>query len=277
MNEEPARVEDPWSHLRRFTDARIALGRSGTSLPTRELLSLRLSQARARDAVARELDAEAMGSALGAFGLGLFNVKSRCLDKAEYLLRPDLGRRLSDESREELAAFPPAERDLAIVVADGLSSFAAERQAVPLLASFLPLVSDLAVAPICLATLARVALGDELGSLLRAKAVVILLGERPGLSSPDSLGAYLTFAPAVGVTDERRNCISNIRPAGLSPSLAASKLEYLLREALRRSLSGLALKDEQRATISERHASHPPSGEFVSPRRTRFGMWADPT
>jgi len=277
VNGEPALIEDPWSHLRRFTDARIALGRSGSSLPTREVLSLRLSQARARDAVARELDAEAMGSALGAFGLGLINANSRCLDKAEYLRRPDLGRRLSDESREELAARPPTERDLAIVVADGLSSFAAERQAVPLLASFLPLVSDLSIAPICLATLARVALGDEVGSLFRAKAVVILLGERPGLSSPDSLGAYLTFAPAVGVTDERRNCISNIRAAGLAPSLAASKLEYLLREALRRSLSGFALKDGQRETVSARQASRPPFGEFASSRRTRFDASADPT
>jgi ethanolamine ammonia-lyase small subunit len=277
VNEEPALIEDPWSHLRRFTDARIALGRSGTSLPTREVLSLRLSQARARDAVARELDAEAMGSALGAFGLGLINAKSRCLDKAEYLRRPDLGRRLSDESREELAARPPAERDLAIVVADGLSSVAAERQAVPLLASFLPLVSDLSIAPICLATLARVALGDEVGSLLRAKAVVILLGERPGLGSPDSLGAYLTFAPAVGVTDGRRNCISNIRPAGLAPPVAASKLEYLLREALRRSLSGFALKDEQGETASARKASRPPFGEFAYSRRTHLEASADPT
>jgi ethanolamine ammonia-lyase small subunit len=266
MKVEPARIEDPWAHLRRFTDARIALGRAGTSLPTRELLGLRLSEARARDAVERPLDTEAMSVALGAFGTGLLRARSRCLDKAEYFRRPDLGRRLSDESRKELASYPRAERDLAIVVADGLSSLAAERQAPPLLESFLPLVADLSVAPICLATFARVALGDEAGSLLRAKAVVVLIGERPGLSSPDSLGAYLTFAPAVGATDERRNCISNIRPAGLAPSLAAPKLEYLLRESLRRSLSGFKLKDEQRNGAAERARTSAAYGEVAAPR-----------
>jgi ethanolamine ammonia-lyase small subunit len=246
MNDAAYRIEDPWARLRRYTDARIALGRAGSSLPTVEVLGFRLAHARARDAVLFELDTNAIGLELETFGLGLVQATSRCRDKGEYLQRPDLGRRLSEVSRKTIAkAVPKDGCDLAIVVADGLSSFAAERQAAPFLSAFLPLVSDLRLAPICLATFARVALSDEVGSIFGAKIVVILIGERPGLSSPDSLGAYLTFAPKIGTTDERRNCISNIRPAGLSPSSAASKLDYLLRESLRRSISGVNLKDEQ--------------------------------
>jgi len=246
MNEAVYRIEDPWARLRRYTDARIALGRAGSSLPTSEVLGFRLAHARARDAVLFELDTDAMDRELETFGLGLVQATSRCCDKGEYLQRPDLGRRLSEDSRKAIAAAAPEEGcDLAIVVADGLSSFAAERQAVPFLSAFLPLASDLKLAPICLATFARVALSDEIGSILGAKVIVILIGERPGLSSPDSLGAYLTFAPKIGTTDERRNCISNIRPAGLSPSSAASKLYYLVHESLCRSISGVNLKDEQ--------------------------------
>jgi ethanolamine ammonia-lyase small subunit len=248
MNEVAYRVEDSWSALKRYTEARIALGRAGTSLPTREVLGFRLAHAAARDAVLVEIDAEAVGEEMRILGRGFARLKSRCRDKAEYLQRPDLGRRLCEASCSDLRAIAPASGcDLAVVVADGLSSAAIERQALPFLSLFLPLAAGLSLAPLCLATFARVALSDEIGSILGARAVVILIGERPGLSSPDSLGAYLTFAPEIGTTDERRNCISNIRPAGLPIPRAAAKLDYLLRESLRRGLSGVGLKDEQGA------------------------------
>ena len=246
MKELMYRTEDPWALLKNYTDARIALGRAGSSLPTSAVLEFSLAHARARDSVLSELDVDAMARDLGFFSLGLVRATSRCRDKGEYLRRPDLGRRLSDSSRRELEALAPERGcELAIVVAAGLSSAAIESQVLPFLYLFLPLVSDLSVAPLCLATYGRVALSDEVGSLLGAKAAVILIGERPGLSSPDSLGAYLTYAPSIGTTDERRNCISNIRPAGLSFERAASKLDYLLRESLRRRISGVDLKDEQ--------------------------------
>jgi ethanolamine ammonia-lyase small subunit len=248
MNEAAIRVEDSWTLLRRYTDARIALGRAGASLPTREVLGFRAAHAAARDAVLAPLDAASVGQAMIRLGRGFVSLTSRCRDKAEYLQRPDLGRRLCEASRSELEALAPEGGcDLAIVVADGLSSAAVERQALPFLSMYLPLAEGLKLGPLCLATYSRVALSDEIGDLLGAKAVVILIGERPGLSSPDSLGAYLTFAPAVGTTDERRNCISNIRPAGLPLARAAAKLDYLVRESLRRAVSGVNLKDEQKA------------------------------
>jgi ethanolamine ammonia-lyase small subunit len=248
MNEVAYRVENSWSALKRYTDARIALGRAGSSLPTREVLGFRLAHAAARDAVLTDLDGEAVAKGMSGLGRETVRLRSRCRDKAEYLQRPDLGRRLSQPSRDELVALAPVSGcDLAIIVADGLSSIAVERQALPFLSIFLPLTAGLRLGPLCLAAYGRVALSDEIGSLLGAKAVVILLGERPGLSSPDSLGAYLTFAPSVGTTDERRNCISNIRPAGLPIPRAAAKLDYLVRESLRRGISGVDLKDEQGA------------------------------
>lgn len=253
MNEVAYRIEDTWSELRRFTGARIALGRAGSSLPTREVLGFRLAHAAARDAVVLDLDVETIGLGMEGLERGLVKLKSRCRDKAEYLQRPDLGRRLSESSREKLEEIAsPSGCDLAIVVADGLSSVAVERQALPFLSMFLPLAAGLKLGPLCLASFARVALSDEIGSLLGAQAVVILLGERPGLSSPDSLGAYLAFAPKVGTTDERRNCISNIRPAGLPIPRAAAKLDYLLRESLRRRISGVDLKDEESFEVLEK-------------------------
>ena len=252
MKELSYRVEDGWSSLRRFTAARIALGRAGSSLPTREVLGFRLDHARARDAVLLELDLDALGGDLARLGPRILGLQSRCRSKAEYLQRPDLGRRLSESSRAELESFDPGGYrgcDLAIVVADGLSSVAVERQAASLLSSFLPLCAGLSLGPLCLARYGRVALADEVGALLGARVSLILIGERPGLSSPDSLGAYLTFAPAVGTTDERRNCVSNIRPEGLSPRRAAVKLDYLVREAFSRGLSGVELKDEEPAEI----------------------------
>lgn len=238
---------DPWNPLRNVTSARIALGRSGGSLPTNEVLDFRLAHARARDAVLSAFDPEALASELRALNTEVIVVQSAARDRAEFLQRPDFGRRLSAASRALLAehAVSQPSVDLAIVVSDGLSTLATSTQALPLLASMLPLLrdSDWRLAPLVVVQHARVALQDEIGEILRAKISLMLLGERPGLGSADSLGAYFTYAPAVGRTDAERNCISNIRPGGLPPIDAARRLHYLLTESRRRSVSGIALKD----------------------------------
>jgi ethanolamine ammonia-lyase small subunit len=237
---------DPWQALRALTPARIALGRTGASLPTREVLRLGLAHARARDAVHRPLDAAAVAAALGALGLEAVEVASAAASRAVYLRRPDLGRRLAPEAHRALAARAAAPLDLAIVIADGLSAAAVHAHAAPLLAAFLPLAAHApwTIGPVAIAREARVALGDEIGALLQARAGVVLIGERPGLSATDSLGIYLTLAPKPGRRDAERNCISNIRAGGLAYDRAAFTLAWLLGEALRRGLTGVALKDE---------------------------------
>jgi ethanolamine ammonia-lyase small subunit len=237
---------DPWAELARCTPARIALGRTGSSLPTREVLAFALAHARARDAVHAPFDPGRLAQALTALGLETLEIASEATDRARYLRRPDHGRRLSAASHAMLSGRGAAPRDVALVVGDGLSAAAVHRHAAPLIAEFLPLMvaAKLSIAPVVIARGARVALGDEIGELLHARAVAVLIGERPGLSSPDSLGVYLTFAPRPGRTDAERNCISNIRPQGLAYDVAASKLAWLVREALRRGLTGVGLKDE---------------------------------
>lgn len=250
----PTVVNNPWQALRQFTAARIALGRSGVSLPTSAQLDFQLAHAQARDAVHLALDAKALSSRLGesfASGTRCVTVSSAAGNRDTYLQRPDLGRRLDASSRMVLQELrqnhePAASYDLAIVIADGLSALAIEQNAVPFLAA---LRSRLApenwnLAPLTIVRQGRVAVGDEVGEIFNAKTVVILIGERPGLSSPDSMGLYLTWAPRVGLTDESRNCISNVRPAGLSYETAAFKLHYLLTQARQRQLSGVQLKDE---------------------------------
>ncbi len=266
-NEENSVVENPWRRLREFTDARIGLGRAGVSLPTKELLAFQLAHARARDAVHLPLDLEATSAALATLQLDWaaapICLHSRAEDRMTYLQRPDLGRRLNDESRELLKAQHgqlAAEYDLAIVVADGLSSCAVVENLVPFLSALNEkLEADSAsgwrIAPITLVTQGRVAVGDEVGELLNARCVMLLVGERPGLSSPDSLGLYLTWNPSVGLTDASRNCISNIRPAGLSYSEAARRAFYLLSEAKRLKLSGVNLKDRTQDDVVETIAS----------------------
>jgi ethanolamine ammonia-lyase small subunit len=234
--------KDPWQHLAGLTPARVALGRAGSGLPTRELLRFELAHAKARDAVGETLDATSLHAELAATGLSVLHVTSRAADRRTYLQRPDLGRRLDESSARQLAA--TARTDIAIVIADGLSALAVLRYAAPTISALLPLLEGLRIAPLVIATQARVALADEVGALLGARLALILLGERPGLSSPDSLGAYLTFAPRVGCLDAQRNCISNIRAEGLPPDLAARKLAWLIREALRRELTGVGLTDE---------------------------------
>lgn len=237
---------DPWLGLARHTPARIALGRTGASLPTAEVLKFALAHAQARDAVHTPFDAAATADGVRALGFETLDVTSAAPARDIYLRRPDLGRRLSDESRARLAARTDAPIDLALVVADGLSSAAVHAQAVPFLAALKPWIASEGwrTGPVVVAREARVALGDEVGELLKARAVAVLIGERPGLSSPDSLGLYLTLNPQVGCNDAQRNCISNVRAEGLSHEAAAFKLAWLLKEAFRRSLTGVDLKDE---------------------------------
>ncbi len=255
-------TRDAWAALRAHTDARIALGRAGVSLPTAACLDFQLAHARARDAVHLPLAREELFADLRALfaesGLPLLEARSRVRDRQEYLVRPDLGRRLDDTSAARLreaaanaaTATPRANDtlfDLAIVIADGLSTAAIQRQAAPFLRAFLPMAAarGLALAPPCFVDMGRVAVGDEAGECLKARVVAVLIGERPGLSSPDSMGIYMTYAPCVGLTDERRNCISNIRPEGFPPAQAARTLDYLLGKALALGLSGVNLKDDQ--------------------------------
>jgi ethanolamine ammonia-lyase small subunit len=241
--------KNAWSALRQFTNARIALGRAGNSLPTAPLLAFNLSHAQARDAVHHPLDADLLHEQLRAAGFTTLDVRSAAPDREHYLRRPDLGRRLSDESREALvqAAIEPPE--VVFVIADGLSAFAASKQSIPLLQAVTSRLADWKIGPVVVARQGRVALGDEIGELLRTKLVVMLIGERPGLSSPDSLGIYLTYAPKVGCSDAQRNCISNVRPEGLSYAAAAHKLHYLLTHARRLGLTGVGLKDDSDALL----------------------------
>jgi len=241
-------LKDPWLSLRAFTPARIALGRTGTSVPLEEVLRFRLAHAHARDAVYSLPDVEVLQEQLLAMQVAVQVLHSSAADRQEYLQRPDKGRRLDDASAAALSALTGTGNEVAIVIADGLSATAVNRHAVPLLQALLPMMSDagIALAPICIVQQGRVAVGDEAGALLQAKAVLVLIGERPGLSSPDSLGIYLTFQPKPGLTDEARNCISNIRPEGLSYKAAAEKAFYLLRESLRLQLSGVHLKDNEK-------------------------------
>jgi ethanolamine ammonia-lyase small subunit len=239
-------LPDPWSALRGHTAARIALGRAGASLPTAEWLRFAQAHALARDAVHTPLDATALAADLQAHGFETLQVESAAGDRATYLRRPDLGRALSPRSAALLAAIDPPGADLVVLVGDGLSARAAQAHALPLLTELRPRLEAAAwtLGPVVLALQARVALGDGVGAALRARAVLVLIGERPGLSSPDSLGAYLTWSPAPGRSDAQRNCVSNIRPEGLSCAAAAHTIAWLLVAARRLGATGVMLKDE---------------------------------
>ena len=248
---------DTWIGLCRLTAARIALGRAGMSLPTARHLEFQLAHARARDAVHAGLDAEDFSARLRSAGHDVLVVASAAPDRITYLQRPDLGRALSPDSRELLdrrgkpgrAREKPAgaakpRYDALFVIADGLSALAVERNAAPLLAAILP-----RLAPVVVVTQGRVAIGDEIGAQVGAGLVAVLIGERPGLSAPDSLGIYLTHAPKVGRVDAERNCISNVRDGGLGSEAAAATLFYLMTEARRRRVTGVELKDETAALL----------------------------
>jgi ethanolamine ammonia-lyase small subunit len=224
-------IANPWSALRRLTPAQLAF---------------QLAHAQARDAVHRKLDAGALSTAIEALGLPTLRLHSAAADRPIYLQRPDLGRRLDDASAQRLRALAPAGRvDLALVVADGLSALAVERHAAALIGQLQPLLAQgWRWAPVAIVEQGRVAVGDPIGEALAADLVVVLIGERPGLSSPDSLGIYVTWAPVPGRTDAQRNCISNVRPEGLPLPDAARRLAWLLGEARQRRVSGVDLKDD---------------------------------
>ncbi len=244
----PIVVNNPWSHLRQYTPARIALGRAGTSLPTKPHLEFQLAHARARNAVHHELDVSRLEAALVARGHETRVLHSAAGNRPMYLQRPDKGRRLDERSRQALTqmAQPANGYDVVFVIGDGLSSFAIEENAVPFLEVMLPplMTQGWRIAPLIVVREARVAVGDEVGELLGADMVVVLIGERPGLSSPDSMGIYMTLKPRVGLTDEARNCISNVRREGMNYDVATHKLLYLMTEARKRGHSGVQLKDE---------------------------------
>src|SRR5450830_25769 len=246
-------VQDPWQQLKGFTRARIALGRVGSSLPTKEVLDFGLAHAMARDAVHLALDVDALERSIAALGNTTLRVHSKAPDRASYLLRPDWGRRLNDASLSLLQDVKPKSPvDFLVVVGDGLSSLAVERHVEPLLREMQALIPDTwSIGPVVLASQARVAIADEIGETLGARMTVMLIGERPGLSSPDSLGIYLTYAPKLGYSDADRNCISNVRPEGLNYPAAAKKLMWLAKEAMRLQVSGVVLKDESDAVQIE--------------------------
>lgn len=232
--------------LRNLTPARVGLGRAGASLTTEALLEFTLAHARARDAVHAAFDVPAVISGLSSLGLEALEVSSCAHDRRDYLRRPDLGRKLDQASRQSLSSRGAAPCRLAVVVGDGLSPTAVNAHAIELVRSLMPLLAAerIEIGCIMLASGARVALGDEIGGILGARMMVMLIGERPGLSAPDSLGAYLTFAPRPGLTDAERNCVSNIHGAGLGYDEAAFRIAWLIRQGLARGITGVALKDE---------------------------------
>ncbi|MDR0672350.1 MAG: ethanolamine ammonia-lyase subunit EutC [Zoogloeaceae bacterium] len=247
----PDPAEDPWVALRQHTFARIALGRAGGSQRTASVLAFRLAHARARDAVHARLDLEALAARFSAHGLQTERIATAVSDRPAFLMRPDLGRQIAAASRETLKARARkwGRRDLVILVSDGHSANAALRHAAETVARLVEILDAAGWTryPVLLVPFGRVKLQDEVGALLKARHALMLLGERPGLSAPDSLGAYFTWRPGPARTDADRNCVSNIRPEGTSPAAAAQKLAELLLESARLGLSGVNLKDEQGA------------------------------
>ena len=259
MANTPTDSLNPWLDLRRLTPARIALGRTGTSLPTHAQLDFQFAHAQARDAVHLPFDHAGLSQEMTARGRESLLLRSAAHDRHSYLQRPDLGRKLHEDSAQRLREYAqanPGGIDVAVVVADGLSALAVHRHTTPFLSHMEEhaTAEGWSLSPVILVEQGRVAVSDEIGELLGAKMVVMLIGERPGLSSPDSLGLYFTYAPKVGLTDAYRNCISNVRLEGLSYAMAAHRLAYLMREACRRQLSGVNLKDDAQVQTLEAQA-----------------------
>ena len=263
-----------WDALRRLTAARIGLRRSGPGIATTDHLAFRLAHALARDAVGSTLDVPALAAEVGRLGLVTLEVASACPDQASFLTRPDLGRRLREGEGARLAAVAGG-ADVVMLLAGGLSAQAVQRHAVPLLAATLPALRTWGwrVAPVCIVRFGRVALGDEVGAALGGRLVVVLIGERPGLSAPDSLGAYLTFEPRPGRTDADRNCLSNIRPDGMPVAEAAGRLLWHLQEARRRGLTGVLLKDESAGSLASPAALSLARGSAGIDRVGRGAPW----
>lgn len=268
MDKKPVDPQNPWLNLRNLTPARIALGRTGTSLPTQAQLDFQFAHAQARDAVHLAFDHQSIRVQLAERGRESLLLHSAAADRHSYLQRPDLGRRLDDASAhilQDYATAHPGGVDLAIVVADGLSALAVHRHTLPFLTRLEEQIAaeGWSTSPVILVEQGRVAVADEVAQRLGAKMSVILIGERPGLSSPDSLGLYFTYAPKVGLTDAYRNCISNIRLEGLSYGMAAHRLIYLMREACRRQLSGVNLKDEAQVHTLEAESGADMKSNFL--------------
>ncbi len=235
---------DPLLLLKNFTEARIALGRVGTSIPLRESLAFKLAHANARDAVYSLIDFELLTKQLSEFDLPIILLHSKAYSRHNYLKRPDYGRLLNEDSINKLREYD-LKPDIVIIIADGLSATAINENTSALLKNLVPLIksSKFSLGPICLVEQGRVAIGDDIGYYLNAKYTIVLIGERPGLSAADSLGVYLTYCPKPGLTDESRNCISNIRLQGLNYKLAAEKIFFLVSESFKLKLSGVGLKD----------------------------------
>ncbi|PCI22824.1 MAG: ethanolamine ammonia-lyase [Piscirickettsiaceae bacterium] len=250
MTTKKIQTQDLWHYLKEFTPARIALGRAGGSIQTNDWLDFKLAHARARDAVHCEFDTKALRGGLSDMGKKTLMLSSKAQDRTEFLKRPDLGRRLDKISKQLLNEFVGKAADLVIVVSDGLSAAAIHTHVVNLLSLLMPklLAAGWSILPIVIVRYGRVAVEDEVGAELCASTVLMLIGERPGLTSPDSLGAYLVHAPNIDNTDANRNCVSNIRPAGLSYQKAAETIFYLLNEMKRRQVSGIELKDKRSLT-----------------------------
>jgi len=231
--------------LRQFTAARIGIGRTGTSIPINQSLELKLAHAHARDAVYSELDIDKLSADLKQFELPVLILHSKAAYREQYLQRPDLGRELDETSVNTVKDYSHDKTDIVIIIADGLSATGVNHNTIGLLKILMPQLqtSGFKLAPICLVKQGRVAVADHIGMCLKAKLAIILIGERPGLSSADSMGAYITYNPKVGLTDESRNCISNIRPHGLTFKMASKKISYLIQEAFKLKLSGVGLKD----------------------------------
>lgn len=252
---------DPWAPLRATTTARIGLNRTGDAPGLDAVLSFQLAHARARDAVHTSLDSAALAEAIAP--APVVHVCSQAPDRATYLRRPDLGRRLDPACRDRLTG--PCE--VAFVLADGLSAIAVQRHAPPFLRACLDRLTGWDIGPVVIATQARVALGDEIGAALGARLCAVLIGERPGLSVADSLGVYLTWQPQPGRRDSERNCISNIHAAGLSYDAAADMLVWLITEAARRKLTGVGLKPQTGADLIAAMQSSPHKEIDLEPER----------
>jgi ethanolamine ammonia-lyase small subunit len=238
---------DPWDFLRQYTAARIALGRTGVSIPLKESLNFKLAHAHARDAVFASLNYDVLLPALEESALQIISLRSQAPTRQIYLQRPDLGRKLDIDSAQRVGSTATSVmKDVVFIIADGLSALAVNEHSVPLLKLLIEGVKkhNLTVSPVFLVEQGRVAISDEIGHLANAGVAAILIGERPGLSSPDSLGVYLTYNPQPGLADDSRNCVSNIRPGGLPYDEAARKIIWLITESIQRKLSGVALKDQ---------------------------------
>jgi len=255
----PAPPSRSLEDLRELTPARVGLGRAGASMTTDALLAFTLDHARARDAVHTAFDVPRLLAGLAGLGLQASQVSSQAGNRRDYLRRPDLGRMLDQASRRELAGLGGGASELTVVIGDGLSPAAVNIHAVELVRHLGRRLTEagIGLGNVVIAAGARVALGDEIGAALGARMVAMLIGERPGLSAPDSLGAYLTFAPRIGLTDAERNCVSNIHGAGLSYDEAAFKIAWLVREGLKRQVTGVALKDESGAVSPPRITANP--------------------